>query len=354
MLIDNGRPHRKDHGMRLGLTRTLVLLTGTLTASAALGADVAVMPVQGVNLTDGESEAIGVLFTNAFAREARVAAASPLQTKSLRAAGDSSTAVAGQLGAAKYIELSALQLERKVMLAGILYDASGSVLYRAETSAANLDGMEPALTALARALAFRQPVRAAAVARGADALPQNGYEAPPSMTGVPDAKTTRGAYGPKVGLAIAKSSDRSFSPSFLVQFDGRLGPRNYFLEFGAGLLVPMDDSTSTSSIRMGAGFLEFGASYYLWAGSTAMYVGAGLSPALWETEYGYATRMGATCSAYGQVGMTFTRDMRVKIYAEFRVAQLLLAVTDPGFSSGANGETTFRPTMLSFQGGVGF
>ncbi|MBN2574574.1 MAG: hypothetical protein JXP73_08400 [Deltaproteobacteria bacterium] len=336
--------------MRLAWALPPCLAACIVAPCEARAADVAVMPVKGVNLTEGEADAIGVLFANALAREARVAVVPPLQSRKLRAEGKTSVAIAQELGATNYIELSALQLERKIVLAGFLCAQDGTVLFRAETSAASLDATDVALARLAKALVYRRPVFAAPALPGEGEAAPAAYEAPSPP---PDPNASRGSYGPKAGIAIPRSSGRTFSPSISIQFDGRYGPRSHFLEFGAGLLIPADDSYSTSGITVSSGFLEFGGSYYLWPGNAAMYVGGGVSPAIWQTRYDYGDEFGATCSVYGQVGVTFTRDLRAKIYAEFRLSQLLLAVADPGAPGGAYGET-FRPMVLAFQGGVGF
>jgi hypothetical protein len=321
----------------------------------ARAAEVAVMPVLGVNLAPGDCDAIGVLFANAFAHDAHVAVASPLETKTLRGDGKTSVAVAVQLGVARYVELSALQLGQRVNLGGIIYVADGAMLYRAEISAPSLDAMDSAISALAHALAWRQPIPTVATPEAALASPETTYAAPAEPP--PDPKAPRGAYGPKVGLAIPRAAGKSFSPGILIQFDGRLGPRNYFLEFGAGLLIPTDDQTGSSVIRVTSGFLELGGSYYLWEGNSALYLGAGISPAIWQSSMGLDDHTAATCAAYGQVGVTFTRNARARIYGEVRLSQLLLGVANPvsdGTMYGSTPSDAYRPTMLAFQGGVGW
>ena len=91
-----------------------------LSVAQASPAVVAVMPVQGVNLSAGQCDVIGLLFADAFARETRVVVASPTDTKPLLAQGKAPLAVATQLGVVEYIELRALQLGTRVTVAGIV------------------------------------------------------------------------------------------------------------------------------------------------------------------------------------------------------------------------------------------
>jgi hypothetical protein len=331
------------------VTSALVFL-----GAGAWAAEVAVMPVQGVNIAEGDCDAIGVLFANAFARDARVAVASPLETEALREEGKSSTAVAAQLGATQYVELNALQLGQVVKLGGALYAQEGTRLFQAETLAPSLDSMDVAIAALAHALVFRQPVAPPAIPEAT----QPAYEPPPPAEPAPDPNAPRGSYGVKFGLTVPHASGKSFAPGLFIQFDGRLGPRNYFLEFGAGLLFPTDDQTGSSVIRLTSGYLEFGGSVYLWEGNSAPYLGVGLSPALWQLSSASDEHTSATCAAYVQLGVTFTRNSRAKIYGEARLSQVLIGVANPvADSSGYYASTLsdpYRPLVLAFQGGVGW
>ena len=125
--------------MKLRWTLPSTLVFSLLSAAQAHSAVVAVMPVQGANLSQGQCDAIGVVFANAFARDSQVAVASPLETKPALAQGQSTLAVAARLGVAEYVELRAIQLGNRVSLAGIIYGKDGREIFRAETSAPGLD-----------------------------------------------------------------------------------------------------------------------------------------------------------------------------------------------------------------------
>ena len=349
----------------MGMKWTLCALAWLSVFSTAQvrAADVAVMPVQGVNLPEGACDAIGMLFANAFARDAHVVVASPVETKALRGEAKSAAEIAMQLGAARYVELNAIQLGQKVKLGGTIYARGSSQPFQAETTAQDLDAMDRAIKALAHALAWRRPLRVVLFAHEAlDATePQAASEAVPEVPEPPlpptDPNAPRGAYGPKLGLAIPRSAGKAFSPGISIQFDARFGPPAYFLEFGAGILFPTDDQSTSTTIRVTSGFLEIGASSYLWAGNTALYLGAGLMPSFWATKVGLDDHASATCAVFGQLGLTFTRNQRFKVYGEFRLSQLLLGVSHP-LTDGNGYATTlsdpYRPMVLAFQAGVGF
>jgi hypothetical protein len=347
--------------MSLSWIRLALVSLSVLLPARVFAVDVAVMPIQGVNLSEGESDAIGVLFANAFASEAHAVVASPMHTKPLRAEGKASAAIAGQLGATRYVELKAVQLGQRTDVSGILYGQDGRVLYRADISAWSLETMDAAMVTLARSLAFRQPIPAGPLPYAPGAPPVASYEAPPAPPEHPNPNRVIHDHGVKVGIAVPHASGKSFSPGVLIEFDGRYGPRNYFLEFGAGLMIPTDENnydynynydyySSSRRLRATSGFLEIGGSYYLWSSNTAAYLGGGLSPAFWVLEDGNDSSASATCGAYGQAGITFTRDARIKLFAEFRLTQLLLAVASHADSSDDSG--THRPMILAFQGGL--
>jgi hypothetical protein len=335
-----------------------VLVLGLFWSSRAYSATVAVMPVQGANLSEGECDAIGVLFANAFSRDANVVVASPLETKAIRAKAQSSLEAATQMGVALYAELTAMQLGTTVKLQGALFGRDGQAIYRAGTLAPSLNDMEVETAKLARALILRQPVpitprplpEAATDAPAGSEVP----EAPPAPI---DPNATVKAFGGKSALMIPMSSGRSFSPMVSAQFDGRVGARGHFAEFGAGAAISTNDTYGSSELRVSILFIEVGGSFYLSEGSSALYLGGGFSPGIWIANTGYEPSSSATLAAYGQLGMTLTRDSRAKFYGEVRISQYLLAVKDPsvnssGYATGASG--TYHPTLVALQFGVGW
>jgi hypothetical protein len=262
------------------------------------------------------------------------------------------------MGVSIYAELTAMQLGSTVKLQGTLFGRDGREIYRAGTVAPSLDDMEIETAKLARALILRQPVPRtprplSEAAPDASATPE-APEVPPEPI---DPNATVKALGGKSAFIMPMSAGRSFSPMLSAQFDGRIGTRGYFLEFGAGAAIPMNDTYGSSELRVSLLFLELGGSYYLSEGSTALYLGGGLQPGIWESNTGYGTSSSASLAAYGQLGMTLARDSRVKFYSEIRISQYLLGVADPvvdssGFSSSTGG--TYHPTLVALQFGLGW
>ena len=340
--------------MKLRWTMLSAFMLLSIRAASASAAVVAVMPVQGVNLSDGQSDVIGMLFADAFARETRAAVASPTETKPILARVKSPLAVATELGAIEYIELRALQLGARVTVAGIRRGKDGAELFRAETTASSLDEMEIAVARLARSLAWRQPMPAMP---GAPMPGAPRGEASGAVPESPPSALYPKAFGMKTGLIFPHRTGRSFAPLMSAQFDGRIGSRDSFVEFGVGAAIPSNSSSGSNVIEMGGVFVELGGSFYLTDGPIAPYLGAGLSPRLWIVAYPNSNdSSGATCAAYGQAGITFTRDSRARVYVEFRVNQYILALPNKG--STMYGETvtndTLHPTEFAVQLGLGW
>src|SRR5664279_4254737 len=149
---------------------TLIFGYSFLWAAQAQAAAVAVMPVEGVNLTEGQCDVVGLLFATAYARELRMKVAQPQETKPIFARTKSAPATAAELGATEYVQLRALQLGARVTVAGIRYTKDGAEIFRAETAASSLDDIEAAAARLARSLAWRQPVPGATYASPAPPL----------------------------------------------------------------------------------------------------------------------------------------------------------------------------------------
>ena len=326
------------------------LLLLHLPAAQASAAVVAVMPVQGVNLSEGQCDVIGLLFTEAFARETRTTVAPPTETKAKLAQGKPALAVATEMGVLEYIELRALQLGSRVTVAGIRRTKDGAELFRAETAASSLDEMEIAVARLARSLAWRQPMFDAPgmpAPAAASTLPQS----PQPPTSYPK------AFGMKTALIFPLASGRSIAPMMAAQFDGRMGNRDSFIEFGVGAAIPSSASSGSDVIEMGGVFVELGGSFYLSDGPIAPYLGAGLSPRIWIVDNPNISdgSSGATCVAYGQAGITFTRDSRARVYAELRVNQYILGLANKvATADGTQTNGTYHPTELALQLGIGW
>ena len=313
---------------------------------ARAAATVAVMPVQGVNLTEGQCDAIGVLFANAFARETNVIVASPLESKPVLARAGTGLAAATKLGVFEYIELSAVQLGNKTTLSAVRFSKDGREVFRSETAAANLEDMPNAAARLAHSLAWAQ---------AAPARLDMPLDIPaPLPTAGP--KTYPGALGIKSAIIFPMGRNRSFASLMSLQFDGRIGPRNAFAEVGAGFAIPSTTAPGSNTVEMGGVFAEFGGGYYLSEGSVAPYLGGGVSPRIWVvTTPNAGDTTGATCTAHAQAGVNFTRDSRARIFAEMRVAQYIIGLSNEYSTlDGTMTTSSYYPTELSLQVGLGW
>jgi len=336
------------------LLSAFVLLSLSSAQARAAAAVVAVMPVQGVNLSEGQSDVIGMLFADAFARETRVAVATPAETKPMLVQGKTPLAIAAQMGVLEYIELRALQLGTRVTVAGIRRTKDGTELFRAETAASSLDEMELAVARLARSLAWRQPIPVAPM------LTAPKVQSPEVVAPIPESPQPSGqypkAFGMKTSLIFPFSSGRTYAPLMAAQFDGRMGSRDSFIEFGVGAAIPASSADGSNNIQMGGVFVELGGSVYLSDGPIAPYLGAGLSPRIWVADApNVSDSAGATCVAYGQAGVTFTRDSRARVYAELRLNQYILGLANRvPTPDGTMTNGTYHPTELALQLGIGW
>lgn len=341
---------------RLALLSTLVM--ASLFATKGQAAPVAVMPVRGVNLSEGQSDAIAVFFSNAFARDAHVVVASPAESKPVWAELRNSAATAQRLGASQYVELTAVRLAAKVTLAGILFGADGREIYRAETWARSLDEMDTVAARLARALIWRQPVPLPTeVVSAPSGAPEPAADAPAVAESAVAPAYPGNMYGMKAAMSFPVASKRSFEPQLGLEFDARIGPREHFIEAGVGFAAPLNDDSSATGARMTAFFIELGGSVYLNEGSVGLYLGGGAMPGLWKTEYQTSdyTYSGESVSTdgfmfplYAQMGINFTRDLRTRLFAEFRLSQHLLKVRD------STDNQDYHPTVLALQFGAGW
>ncbi len=328
---------------------TTLALVSLSTSPARAAVTVAVMPVQGVNLTEGQCDAIGVLFASAFARETNVAVASPLDTRPVLAEARTSLAAAARLGVFEYIELQAVQLGSKTTLDAVRFSKEGKEVFHSQVTGYGLDDMQGATARLAHALAWAQPAPGRPEAVVPDYLPA----APAGPKPYP------AALGLKSAIIFPVARGRSFASLMSLQFDARIGPRTSFAEVGAGFAIPSTSAPGSNTIEMGGVFAEFGGGVYLSEGGVAPYVGGGVSPRIWIVTTpapGIGETTGATCTVHGQAGVTFTRDSRARIYSELRVSQYVIGLTNDVSTLGGTtvASSTYYPTEFSLHVGIGW
>jgi hypothetical protein len=132
----------------------------------------------------------------------------------------------------------------------------------------------------------------------------------------------------KAAIVVARSwlANKTYAPMMSLQFDGRIGSRNAFVEFAAGATMPTTSvSPGNGEVRMGGVFAEFGGNVYLSDGGVAPYIGGGVSPRLWYADQEFSC--GPTFAVYGQAGIDFTRDSPTRLYVDLRLSQFVFGLS---------------------------
>ena len=332
-------------------TVTVVVAWLTLGANAQ-AADVAVFPVTAINLSPGEAEAIGTLVAQAYGRVAGVEVLLPQVTGAARTEGRSLAETAAVLGVREYLELAAIGLlstgrrtsDERIILEASRHQADGTVIYKAEMAAMSLGDLEVVADRLARSL-YEKKAPAATL----------GIHSVSGKEGAPENRTfVEKVIGMKTSAAFPFAQGQRYDPMIAFGFDSRLEAKNYFLEFGAGLVVPTD--SSTQAVGYGGVYGELGGSYYLSDDSVSPYVGGGVLPRL---IFGGGAN-GANMALYGQMGLMFARESSTRLYADVRVAQNIVPLHRDvgGYADGTlytqPRRRDFYPTEIGLEFGIGW
>jgi hypothetical protein len=325
----------------LGLAMTLTLLA----ADSVWAQDVAVFPVQGTNLNEGELAAIGSLLASAYAEQSKQRVLSPNDVSASLMRTQSERDSALELGLSEYIHVEAVRLMSRITLHASLRNKHGSELFQVRTTAISLDDMEVVSERLAAALYRRTPIENT---RTLDNVIGKETKAPNRMF-------LEKIFGGRFAMVVPLAYHLDARATMLIQFDARLEQKDYFLELGLGVLVPnsLQDKPSVGGL-VG----ELGASYYLAHASVSPYIGAGLSPRI--VLGGFS---GAGMAVNGHVGLMFMRESSTRLYVEFQVDQNLISFSpsssyysDYSYSSStvAAPRKNVLPTELSLAVGLGF
>jgi len=314
-------------------------------ANSASAAEVAVFPVQGTNLTDGELAAIGSLLASAYAMQSSKPVLGPedVVPSLLRTASERDTAQ--ELGLTEYIHVEAVRLTSRITLHASLRNKHGTDLFQVRVTALSLDDMEVVSERVAAALWRRTPIENT---RSIDNITGKEGRAPNRLF-------LEKIFGARFAMVLPVANHLDPQATMLIGFDARLEQHDYFFELGAGLLVPneVDHKRSISGL-VG----QLGGSYYLSHTSISPYVGAGLSPRIF---FGMYEGVGMAVNAH--VGLMFMRESSTRIYLEFQIDQNLISASPESsyyydnFSS-ASGNSVVRrnvlPTEFSLAAGLGF
>jgi hypothetical protein len=329
------------------MTRTsMAFLLAFLTPAAAHAAQVAMVPVQCTNLSEGECDAVGAVFAGAFstASGAQVVGVpgQPAEAMPYAPPAGSSEAMAG----IDRLTVWATRLTSRIALRASLQRPDGAPIHAVEMMATTLDDLPPAADRMSRALVNRTSVDQTMNLRNITRT--EGKQA--------NRTTTEKIMGMKTALVMPFASGVDLDPMLALQFDGRFEFERYFLEIGAGAMLPSD-----SSERRGYGgvFAEFGASAYLGADGSPLYVGGGFVPRI----YGSSGDGGVRAAVYGQTGLMFMRTSSTRLYAEVRLSQNVIPMafrgqyvptTSPNYTSTVSSDKSVYPTELGLQVGIGW
>ena len=313
-------------------------------AAGVRAADVAVFPVEGTNLSEGEVDAIGQLIASAYAVRSGRAVLGPRDMAESLARTASERDSAAQAGLNEYIHIEAVRLTTRIALYVRLHNRHGSKLYEVRETALSLDDMEVVSERLADTLVRRTPIENTATID--------------NVTG----RETRGRnrlfvekiFGARFAVVAPFARHMKTQPSLVAQFDARLEQRDYFLEAALGFWLPSDPGSGEG---LAALLAHLGGSYYFTHTSVSPYVGVGVSPRVFLGSY-----TGAGLAVGGHVGLMFLRASSTRLYAEIQIDQNLIKArsrSEEVYSPTtrtyvASPEQTVLPTELSFAAGIGF
>lgn len=321
-----------------------VLLWAQLAAARVL-----VFPAEVTNLEPGEGEAIVAVVADAYAE------ASDQQVTLVKADPDAPTGDyperAKALGGSEYLVIRIVRLEEKVRVRVARHRADGNIVASETMTAVSLDDMEPVAERLALALVQNSSVEDTRTHR--------------NVTGKEVRAKNRvfneKIVGVKAHLDAPFASGVDIAPAVGIGVDFKLEADSYFLEFGAGFLVPTPGDVGTSEFR--GLYSDLGASLYLTDDEISLYAGAGALPRIMVLE---AAAVGDTSAAnlalYGQFGAMFARSASSRFYTDLRVAQNVTEVPlgvrldgdDPLLGTPLY-ETRYRyPTEIILEFGIGW
>ena len=301
---------------------SLLVASLSLVSQSARAEDIAIFPVESPNLAAADAIALGELLTQHYAAVSGAAVIAPAAASRALTGGESYADAARALGVREFVLTRALSVGRQIAVTATRYDASGALLYRAELTAKYAEELIPVSALLARALYTR--------------VDPTLVRAHPGAAHDPRARKSswrEALYGVKTGIHVPFARAARFWPAVSVAFNLRLELERYFLEFGAGALIPTraDDWANDPYVdgeplqrggRTATGGLtaEVGASRILTAGDVALYAGGGAQPKLLLT----GNEDIASIALYGQLGITLPRASSTRFSAELRFAQSLL------------------------------
>lgn len=326
-------------------TRLLPLLLAHvlwLLPIAAHAADIAVFGPEISNLTAQDAEAVAGLIAQAYASASQQSVVPLSESRSAAEAGTSYEAAAAKLGVKEYLRLSAVSAGRSLVISASRHRADGSVLFQTKQMSEGVEGVARDADAIAQALLGK------AASLATPPSPSASPAATPSDVEMPPWKKdeTDNFYGFKAGVHFPLAKDAKYWTGLSLQFVGRLQFPRFFIEFGAGFIVPtiiddryddsvcgFDPTTGTTVCNdpdngdhgyIGGFTTELGASYYLTKGNVVPYVGGGIIPRIVLAGLNNESHDIAGMLAYAQFGFTAPRRGHTHFFADVRLSQAIL------------------------------
>jgi hypothetical protein len=339
---------------RVGLVVALVTVG---LAKTAFAAEVAVFPVIGTNIEQGEMDAIGAMIAEGYAMRSRRSVLGPDKTG--KAAADSAgnlSAAARALGVYQYIQIRAVKLTSKTSLHVTLHNADGSQVHGVSVYANTLDDLEPVSDRVARSLVNRLPLDET----------QTIDDVTINETKARNRTFVEKVLGIKTVVSWPVDFTHRYEPSVGLMFDGRLEGKQYFLEFGVGFLIPPSLGDAERHAEIGGLIAEIGASYYLAHTSVSPYIGGGITPrliALDHALYSGEGHAGANVALYAQAGLMFMRESSSRVYVDFRIGQNVMPLRYSGYCDSYEvsygecrntGRGSYYPLELGLEAGIGW
>jgi len=299
------------------VSKLLLALLTVGSASWAAGPTAMFIP-KAINLEQGQVETLGAVCALQYARVSLSEVRSPAESQAAVGPNGSLVDAAKSLNATELVELTVVSLATRrapgrMLISAVRRSVEGAELYRADVTADSLDDAMPACERLALAL-----TRKVAIAATLDRHNVTAAEARASRR--PNRVGNETILGVKTSLGVPLASFTQVNPIGGLAFDIRLDREHYFIELGAGVLIPA--AVSSQAASYGGIGLEVGASYYLSDADTSAYLGGGLQPRI------IFSGSVLNFAPYAQLGVMFWRQSSTRLYVDLRVSQNVLPVGD--------------------------
>ncbi|MDX2054840.1 MAG: hypothetical protein SFV15_20725 [Polyangiaceae bacterium] len=296
-----------------------LVVLGVVLAPAAQ-AEVLLVPVERANITPEEGEAVGAVFADAYAEASHQQVLRATPAPKADGTPESYSDLARSKRAAEYLVVKATRLSSRIIISATRFSWDGKQIFHARMTAASFDDLEPVATRLSTAV-YQQ--RSPETTRTLDSITEReGQKRNRLFVEKVIGVKTRYTYLKNFG------SSPDYNPTLSGGFDARLEGETYFLEVGAGIILPSGGGSSdsgSSAGSVGGLYSELGGSYYLRNNDVSPYVGAGVMPQIVLRSHMDGP---VALALYGQAGLMFFRQSSSRLYVDFRLAQNVLAWRD--------------------------